>query len=107
VTLNTYSDRTLSNRRYTIILHSVVLSNAVPVDTSTIGSQSVSDMNLYGIPLRLVSDILGTSALTQAYPVCFNCRARGGSVYGQDHALKPIWCSCDVCDLEPVLRWLA
>lgn len=45
----TWSQRTLSNTRNTILCNSVELTNAMPVDGSTVVSQIVCDVNLQGV----------------------------------------------------------
>jgi hypothetical protein len=49
----TYSDGTLSDGRYTVVLVRVVLADTMPVNTGTVIGQPVGDMNLDNVSLKI------------------------------------------------------
>lgn len=78
----------------------------MPVDTSTVNSQTICHMNLHGISLFVVSIYAPKRRIlkTNTYPICFDSGSGNGAVDGKDDTLKSVRSKGNVGDFKPVLH---
>lgn len=98
----TYSVRTLDNRRHTILLDGIVLSKPVPMDRCSVVLETVLDVHFDCVTLTNVRH-MKTSNPASSYPVCLDCGSRDRVIDTESNAFEAIWSNCHVGDVEPVL----